>query len=365
MQNMRNKINRIIAGKIRYFIALSHPVMKKNIFLFLFAVVSAVSLRAQGTTYTFPGLPVEFDYPADFKLQQDGKSSWTIFNEETGTEFYVNLYRTGVRFNADSLRFLMLKLYESDESVSNIQVNEVGTGSMGPHPAERFVLSFVSAEGKLYTCTAYLVHFWMNRRYNSFLFYFEIGEKNVISYAPIQEKMISSIRYKEFPYKKYTYQNDSVQIDYPDFWTAETIKGDSTEQQLLIDDGRCRILLSSYVPTKDTITVKMYADAERDKWKKAITQYRDLKISTGTEKIKETGDVIAVNSGSFNTEVQTVMRRMEFTKYIIRRKVGTRTKDFVIYFECPEMYHDYYEPVFRKMYASLVLPGTVVLPEPK
>ena len=330
--------------------------MKKIIFLLLFSCSMAFG---QVNDFTFGELPVEFSYPADLKIRQDGKRSWTVFSEEVGTEFYVNLYKVGIRFNADSLRYLMMGLYEGDESVTNLQVNEVGTGSMGPHPAERFVVSFVSGEGKLYTSTAYLVHFHINRKYNSFLFYFEIGEKNVISYAPLQENMISSLRYKEFNYIKYDYKKDSVQVEYPDFWTIEPVEKD-TASYLQIDDGRCRITISSYQP-KDSTTVATYSGAERDVWKKDLVNYPDLKIKSGTEKIKETGDVIAINSGSFNTEVQTVTRRVEFTKYFIRRQTGKRVKDFVIYFEAPELYHAYYEPIFKRIYDSIKLPGTVIV----
>lgn len=333
--------------------------MKAIVLIFSFCL-STLALTAQGTTYKIPDLPVEFSYNKDFKLRQDGKRSWTVFSEETGTEFYINLYKVGVRFNADSLRYLMLSLYEGgdpNEAVTNIQVNEVGTGSMGPHPAEKFIMSFVSAEGKLYVNTAYLVHFQINRKYNSLLFYFEIGEKNVTSYAQIQEAMISSLKYTEFIYQKYNYAQDSVQIDYPNFWTAEA-QTENDKPYLLIDDGRCRITLSSYIP-KDSTTVGTYADAERDAWKKDVSNYPNLKIKSGTEKCKN-GDMQAKNSGTFYKQFDGVTKTVTFSKYFLRRQVGNRKKDFVLYFECPELNFSYYDPIFRKIYDSMVLPGNIV-----
>lgn len=330
----------------------------KYLLLPLFALLTISAGQAQVKTQSFGSYPVEFDFPADLQVRQDGKRSWTVYSDDTGTEFYINLYKVGLRFNADSLRYLIAGLYEGDESVANIQPGEIASGKMGGYPAERFTLTFRSSEGKAYQTTAYLVHFQIDRKYNSILFYFEIGEKNVISYAPIQENMISSIRYKEFKYVKYTYEKDQVQLELPDFWTAELREKDTTSY-LQVDDGNCRITFSSYTP-KDSTTLAFYADQERDAWKKDIPSYPDLKIKSGTEKTKE-GDVFARNSGSYNATVQGVVRRMVFTKYWYRRIVDGKAKDFVLFMEYPENYETYYTPVFEKIYQSVVWPGNVVV----
>lgn len=327
-----------------------------RIFVFIILSVFVQSISAQGKTHTFNQYPVEFDFPSDLQIRQDGKRSWTVYSDDTGTEFYINLYKVGLRFNADSLRYLITSLYEGDESVTNIQPGEIASGKMGVHPCERFTLTFRSAEGKAYQTTAYLVHFQIDRKYNSFLFYFEIGEKNVVSYAPIQEAMISSLRYKEFNYKKTTYQKDQVTVEYPDFWTEE-LKSDSIEY-FQIDDGNCKIIISSYTP-KDSTSLNYYADMERDLWKKDIPNFPDLKIKSGTEKLKD-GDIIAKNSGSFNATIQNVVRKLIFSKTWYRRTVDGKVKDFTLYMEYPENYENYYLPIFKKINEAVVWPGVKI-----
>jgi hypothetical protein len=327
----------------------------------LFYAMLATTLHAQGyTSYSLPNLPVEFDYPSDLVLEKTGKKSWVVYDKNVGTEFNINLYHVSPRFNADSLRYMMLKLYE-DPEVKNLQVSEVGSGTMGPHRAEKLVLSFMGPRDKQYVSTIYLVYFHINQEYNSLIFYFEIGANNVISYAPLQEAMISSLRYKPFSYKKTSFEKEQLQIEYPDFWTETQV--DTGVGYLHIHDGRLKFFAGAVTRT-DSMTLKTFAENERDSWKKQSTIFPNIKIKSQSIKCKN-GETQFINSGTFDQQLYSITRNITFKKYFIRRIVNGITKDFVIYWEYPTNAEKYYTPVHDIMMESLKLPGNPELPEKK
>lgn len=332
-------------------------------FILFFIVISTVlsKINAQGyTSYSLLNLPVEFDYPSDMVLEKTGKKSWVVYDKNVGTEFNINLFNVSPRFNADSLRYMMLKLYD-DPEVKNVQVSEVGSGSMGTHRAEKLVLSFMGPRDKQYVSTIYLVYFHINHEYNSLVFYFEIGANNVISYAPLQEAMISSLRYKPFSYKKTSIEKEGIQLEYPNFWTE--MVADTGIGYLHIHDGRMKFFAGA-VTRMDSTSLKTLADNERDSWKKQPAAFLNLKIKTQSLKCKN-GETQFFNQGTFDQQVYSITRNLSFKKYFIRRIIDGQVKDFLIYWEYPTNAEKYYEPIHDIMMESLKLPGNPELPEKK
>lgn len=318
-------------------------------------------ITAQGfISYSIPNLPVEFDYPSDMVIEKTGKKSWVVYDKNIGTEFNINLFNVSPRFNADSLRYMMLKLYD-DPEVKNIQINEVGSGTMGSHRAEKLVLSFIGPRDKQYVSTIYLVYFHINHEYNSLIFYFEIGVNNVISYAPLQEAMISSLRYKPFTYKKTSIEKEGIELEYPNFWTEMAV--DTGMGYLHIHDGRMKFFAGA-IERMDSTSLKTIAESERDSWKKQSGTFPNLKIKTQSIKYKN-GEMQFLNQGTFNQQVYSITRDISFKKYFIRRIIEGKTKDFLIYWEYPTSSEKYYTPIHDIMMESLRLPGNPELPEKK
>jgi hypothetical protein len=319
--------------------------------------ISCIGLSAQTTAqYKIQGLPVQFTYlNEEFTIEDQGGGSYSAV-ARGGEEYYIMLFKASGRFNADSLRYMFTDLYKKDPEVENIQVNETGGGKLGTLDGERVRITFM-AGGGFYTATAILVRFHINRKYNTFLMTYEMAERtpqNQTRYDAVKkgfEDLASSFTYTDFKYKKYTYAPDSITIDYPEFWYAGT-----TDTSMLIDDGRCKITGKAFV-AKDSTTSDTYAKCERDKMKKSSALYPNFKSTITTEKWRN--DELATRfTGSYEYDEFGARKTRYFLKYIIRRNVGGKMKDFHIQFECPEIYNEsYYASKFEIMLKSLVLPG--------
>ncbi len=332
--------------------------MKKNLFSFLLLLTLWSNGFSQKTaTYPVKGYPACFNYlPDDYTVAQDGAASYTVTGTG-GEEYYINLFKASARFNADSLRYMFMGLYQQDPAVENIQVNEVGPGKAGSLDAEKARITFLS-NGGYYTATAVLVRFHLNRKYNSFLIYYEMADmnqNNATRFNAVKqgfEDLCASFVYTEFKYKKHFYEEDSVTMEYPDFWYAG-----QNDTCMLIDDGRSRITLIAY-DAKDSTTTETYAKCERDKMKKSSALYPGFKGGYTRENWRN--DELATRfTGSYQYEEYGARKEWYFLKYIIRRSVGGKMKDFHVLFECPQMYQEtYYASKFEIMLKSLVLPGT-------
>jgi len=330
--------------------------MKKSISFILTSLFTVSLISAQSlSTQAVGNLPVEFSYlTEEFHIEDQGGGSY-MAEAKGGEVYYIMLNKASSRYNADSLRYTFTNLYKEDPSVENIQVNEVGSGKLGNLDGERVRITFMS-NGGYYTATALLVRFHLNRKYNSFLLTYEMSERseaNKIRYDAVKkgfEDLASSFVYKEFKYKKYTYTKDSISIDYPDFWYAG--KNDTS---MLIDDGRCKVTEIAYI-AKDSTTTETHAKCERDAMKKNSALYPSFKGSLTRENWRN-DELCTKFSGSYEYDEFGARKTRSFTKYIIRRNVGGKMKDFHVYFECPEMYSTYYTGVFEIMLKSLQLPG--------
>lgn len=323
--------------------------MKHWIFTFaLGALLPVHDFFAQNPIYSFPAFPVDIEYPVEWKFQQESKNAWLV--SDGTTEFNIIAFKANKRFNADSLRYMAMKFY-ADPNIQNLQVSEVGSGSMGTIPAEKCVLSFMS-QGKLYLSTMYLAKFHLNHQYNSLLFYFEIGEGNVKSYAPLQERMISSLKYRPFQYK--SLQQQGVQFLFPNHWAGQRVEeGDS--MLLKVTDGRAALSIFS-VPAKDSLPVFQGVETYRDYLKKFPGDRTDLKVKT--EKEKWGSSALALMDLRYQVnELGVLYRWVQKRRQVIQMQDDQRIL-YTVVFEYPEGVESFYAPVEKQLLESLKFPGT-------
>ena len=330
----------------------------KKLFSVLTCVLLLINSAIAQTTavYNIPNYPVQFSYlNEEFTIEDQGGGSF-LASAKGGEEYYINLFKASGRFNADSLKYMFTDIYKQDPSVENIQQNEVGNGKLGELDGERTRITFMSS-GSYYTATAILVRFHINRKYNSFLLYYEMAERspsNQTRFDAVKkgfEDICASFAYTQFKYKKYFYDIDSVTMEYPDFWFAG-----KTDTSMLIDDRRCSITVKAYL-AKDSTNTESYAKCERDKMKKSSALFPSYKGTITQEKWKN--DELATKfTGTYEYDEYGSRKTRYFLKYFIRRNVGGKMKDYHILFECPDLYREtYYASKFEIMLKSLVLPG--------
>lgn len=331
----------------------------KKVLIFIISIIFVKYCFTQSyTPYSITSYPVTFKHlQEEATVTKDGARSYTV-TARGGEEYYITLFKASARFNADSLKYMLMGQYSGDNTIQNIQVNEVGSGKMGNLDAERARITFMYND-KFYTATAVLVRFHINRKFNSFLLNYEMSERsegNGIRYDAVKsefEKVCSSFEYTEFKYTNYFYDRDSIKIEYPDFWFAG--KNDTA---MIVDDGRCGITVYSKIPF-DTVTTFTYLKCEKDAMKKKSALYPGFKSTLVNEKIFS-GETITKHSGSYEYEEFGGRKNLYFEKYVIRRKIGTKTKDFHILLTCPEMYLDFYRPKFDIIFKSILLPGKMI-----
>lgn len=330
--------------------------IKSSLFITGLHLITSSLFSQTLSAFKIANYPVQFSYLSDdFTVEDQGGGSFAA-SAKGGEQYFITMFKASSRFNADSLRYLFVDIYKGDKTVENIQVNETGVGKLGTLDGERVRITFL-AGGGFYTATAILVRFHLNRKYNTFLLTYEMADRsanNQTRYDAVKkgfEDLCSSFAYTEFKYKKNLYQEDSISIDYPDFWSVS-----KTDTCMLIDDGRCRITAKAFI-AKDSTTSETYAKCERDKMKKSSALFPSFKSTLSTEKWKN--DELATKfTGSYEYDEYGVRKTRYFLKYFIRRKVSGKMKDFHILFECPDIYREtYYASKFEIMFKSLVLPG--------
>lgn len=331
--------------------------MRKYLAFLVFTISFLYAQTGELTTYQIEGLPVEFSYLKDeAQVAKDGSRSYTVV-ARGGEEYYINLFNASSRFNADSLRYLFTGIYSSDPSVENIQVNEVGSGTMGELPAERVRITFMY-DGSFFTATCVLVRFHLNHRTTSFLLYYEMADRNMnnaIRYDAVQkgfEDLCGSFKYLDFKYAKheFPYEEDKATIEYPDFWFVE-----NNDTAALIDDGRCKISITPHV-AEDSTTTSTYAKCQKDAMKKNSALYPSCKSRMSTVNWQN-DELATLLKGTYQIEVFGARLDWYYEKYFIRRELEGKMIDFHVLFECPDMYMDYYRPKFDIIFKSLVLPG--------
>lgn len=319
---------------------------------FLILVSGYVCAQDAFSPYKLKGFPVQFSYPSApvaFPVKEVGKYTYVLSDNQS--EFYVKFTRVGQRFTSDSLKAMFLKLYSDDPNIKNLQVRELASGDMGGHKADKAVLSFLGRD-KMYLITAFMVRFYINERYNSVLFYFEMGERNAPSYAMLQEKMIESLKYTELTYNVFESQKKEIKFPVPDYWKA------NDTDTLNWGDGRGIFALSK-TETNDSVPIHKSADAVKEKMKVNLANYPNNKFKVNQEKV---GDfVYARITGTYDNVNPFQIKRRDYIQTILfRKKINEKILEFRLSMDCPEFYLKFYEPIWDKLLKEIEFSGTKI-----
>lgn len=334
--------------------------MKNWIFLTGLGLLS-LSGQSQNSpsTYVFSEYPVKMDIPTDYHVNANPGKEILMEITDDQTSFYVEGKKTGVRFNSDSLKAMLIHEYYNNPSIGQINTMEIGGGQLGSHYADKVVLSF-AADDKAYIATAYMVYFYINENINSLLFIFDIGENKWISYKGLQDAMIQSLGYGEFTYDSVAVNSLKASTVMPDFWEMEA-EADSVS----VDDGRGFFTIRTYKP-KDSSTVEMTLDSLKSNFKNLKSQYPDGKIKISNTNLLNTK--MSMVSIEYSDEIDRLIRKNNINRYYIRRMLNGVETEYEIQVEYPQMYADYYSPIFEKMLKTLKVTADlvpVIVPEEK
>lgn len=283
-------------------------------------------------------LPVEFKYEKSFPLRE--MKRYTYIASDGQSEFYIKITRIGPDFNADSLKTMFFKLYDEPD-IKNLQVRELGEVVSGGKKAYKCVLAFM-AKDKWYLSTIYMVPFYINARYNSLLFYFEMGEMRAPSYAMIQEKMIETLRYTEFVFAEVKESELAYTLCMPEVW-EKRYQGDA--KTLTLTDDRAFLTLRPLAPS-DTLPPGKLADTEKEKMK-ADAKTAGIKVKAGTEKIGK----LTVGKITYTYEEARGRKQVRLLRNVwIVPVPGTReAPGYRLEFTSPEETVAHYEPLLLKM----------------
>ncbi|MCS6979665.1 MAG: hypothetical protein NZM15_06145 [Flavobacteriales bacterium] len=315
--------------------------MLRTAFLFfLFWKVFELSLSAQDVYLPFrvEKLPIEFKYEQSFPPKEVKK--YTYIASDGQSEFYIKITRISPDFNADSLKAMFFKLYD-DPQIKNLQVRELGEAVLGGKKVFKCVLAFMAAD-KWYLSTIYMVPFYINARYNSLLFYFEMGEMRAPSYAMIQEKMIETLRYTDFSFTDLKDEKWPYSLCKPEVWSHSF---DAESRSLTLTDDRAHLILQP-MASSDTLSPGKLADLEKEKMKND-PRYAATKIKTSTEKIGKTTLGKVLYSHDEPRGRKTV--RMLHTLWLVPVPGLDGVPGFRLTFSCPEETAAHYEALLIKI----------------
>lgn len=291
-------------------------------------------------------LPIEFKYEKSFPPREVKR--YTYVASDGQSEFYIKITRIGPDFTADSLKAMFFKLYDEPE-IKNLQVRELGEVMLGGKKTYKCVLAFM-AKDKWYLSTIYMVPFYINARYNSLLFYFEMGELRAPSYTMIQEKMIETLRYSDFSFTDVKDEGLSYTLCMPEVWD---IRRQPEEEKLLLTDDRAALIVQPLAPS-DTLPPGKLADMEKDKMK-ADPKTAGLKVKAGTEKIGK----LTVGKITYTFEEARGRKsvRMLRNMWLVPVPGSRGAPGYRVEFTCPEETSTHYEPLLLKMLKCLDISG--------
>lgn len=281
---------------------------------------------------------VQLNVPQEWQFQRTGQRSWVI--TDTKTEFNVILYKVHPAFNADSLRYLALDLYQ-DPNLQNVQAMEVNSGTLNGIPADRVVISFIYGDAR-YLSTLYLAHFHINHQYNSVLFYFEIGEGNAVSYVGIQDQLLSSLSYLPFEFGPRKGPGFSLDIAY--HWLVKKTEEDGDSVLAWFTDGRSDIKLYRSNIT-DSLSSATMADLAKDVAKKASNH----KVAKEREKSGWKG--LDIEGISITTD------KKETQKWYYLMQQDSSLHAYVLEGAWPLAQRAFYASAWQKAWQSLSLEG--------
>lgn len=303
---------------------------------------SALALKGRAqdiyVLYKVDKLPLEFKHEKSFPPREVKR--YTYIASDGQSEFYIKITRIGPDFTADSLKAMFYKLYDEPD-IKNLQVRELGEVVLGGKKAYKCVLAFM-AKDKWYLSTIYMVPFYINARYNSVLFYFEMGELRAPSYTMIQEKMIETLRYTDFAFADVKDEKLPYTLCQPEVWEKRL---QSEEKTLTLTDDRAALTVRPLAPS-DTLPPGKLADMEKDKMK-ADVRTAGLKVKAGTEKIGK----LTVGKITYTFEEARGRKNVRMLRNVWLVPVpGTRdAPGYRLEFTCPEETAAHYEPLLLKM----------------
>lgn len=339
--------------------------MKKLGALILFGLFTTLYSFAQDiyVPYVIKEYPIQFKVLQDHKVARVANFTYVVEEPSTYSQFYIKGMKVSDTYSADSLQNYFINTVYKDEEIMNLQLREKGRGSLGEHEADRVVLSFL-ADDKLYLSTIFLVYFHINDEYNAILFYFEMGEKNVISYEGVLINMAQTLEWLEVPYIKFNNEDYQIQAELPEFWKSESELMNDTTYFISLHDGRGRLNVTVR-EVKDSLDAKSIATMEHKalKTNPGIYVGHKLKASAGKWINDES---VGRWIGSYNEVKGTYKRNMTLNRYYIKRIVGDKLFLYTVDLLCPSYNVDYYQPIFDRMGKSLSLPGnTFIAPKKK
>ncbi|MCS6981605.1 MAG: hypothetical protein N2110_06760 [Flavobacteriales bacterium] len=288
--------------------------------------------------YKVPQLPLEFKYEQSFPPKEVKKYTWIASDGQS--EFYIKITRIGPLYNADSLKAFLFRLYD-DPQIKNLQVRELNESTLGGKKVFKCVVAFM-ARDKWYLSTAFMVPMYLNARYNAVLFYFEMGELRAHSYAMIQEKMVETLRYTEFPFIELAAGELPFSLCMPEIWDQRP--GPSAGALLLTDD-RAHLLFAP-LASQDTLPAGKLAEAEKEKLR-AEPRYAQSKIKATTEKVgKFTFGKVSL---LFNESLGKSFIPMSRHIWLVPLRGLAGTPGYRVEFTCPTEFISHYEPLLIRI----------------
>lgn len=297
-------------------------------------------------TYKVSQLPLEFKYEQSFPPKEVKKYTWIASDGQS--EFYIKITRIGPLYNADSLKVFLFSLYD-DPQIKNLQVRELNEATLGGKKVFKCVVAFM-ARDKWYLSTALMVPMYLNARYNAVLFYFEMGELRAPSYAMIQEKMVETLRYTEFPFTELAAGELPFSLCMPEVWDHRP--GPSPGSLLLTDD-RAHLLFAPLAP-QDTLPAGKLAEAEKEKLR-AEPRYAQSKIKSTTEKVGKF--TIGKVTLSFNESLGKSFIPISRYIWIVPLPRRFKAPGYRLEFTCPMELIPHYEPLLLRILKCWTVDG--------
>lgn len=313
--------------------------------------------------YAIKEFPIQFKKLQEYKVARVANFTYVVEEPSTYSQFYIKGMKVSPTYSADSLQNYFVNTIYKDEEIMNLQLREKGRGTVGENEADRLVLSFL-ADDKLYVSTIFLVYFYINDEYNAVLFYFEMGEKNVISYEGVLVNMAQTLEWLTIPYVKFEEPLYQIKAELPEFWKSKSEALNDSTHFISLYDGRGSLDITIR-EVKDSLDAKTIA----------INEHKALKITPGiyTEhKLKASAgkwlsdEAVGRWMGTYVESKDGYKRNLTLNRFFIKRIVNEKMYVYVVDLLCPTYNIAYYQNLFDVIGKSISIPGnTFVAPKKK
>ncbi len=329
--------------------------MKRSGLFVLITLCFTMLVKAQDVyvPYVIQEYPVQFKYLQGHQITRVSPFTYVVEEPNTFAQFYIKGMKVSETYSADSLQAYFMKLYEGEDLV-NLQLREKGRGSLGDYEADRLVLSFM-ADDKMYLTTVFLVYFHINDTYNSILFYFEMNERNVISYEGVMVNMAQTLEWLELTYTPFVQEEYGVKAELPDFWKSHTETLNDSTYFISLHDGRGRMNIT-IMQVSDSCNASDIAKAAHKALKTEPGIYAGHKLKVSSDKWFS-GEACGRWLGTYDVVKDGYKRNQTLNRYYIKRIVDNKLMLYTIDLLCPSYNVSYYQPIFDRMGKSIQIPG--------